>query len=301
VIYPPALAIRAGGRTHPRATRTRSYVPRSHCQWQRLRRSLRRFRVAPSRARRPVGPTDRDPPVTVSLRVRVSHTVTVPSDRFSPSESGWTRSVECIAATAAPAGLSAIRVPPLTPLRHTVTGLRPGRPSHCLPICGCFAASASGTSGTRIVQAPFKLVLAASSSPPPGPRHQSLSRPILSGPLPGVHPPLQLSDPAPSLFSALPAYQIDHLVPAVANPGRPTRNTTDHGRCSSESVSADLVLVDPSLFAPRSGPPPAHPHRATRAGPPSVGPPVHSTPERALMSNFTVSTPAGIMMVRRLT
>jgi hypothetical protein len=48
---------------------------------------------------------------------------------------------------------------------------------------------------------------------------------------------------------------------------------------ADSSVSADLVLV--ALSAPRSRPPPVHPHRATRAGPPSVGP-VCSTPERTV-------------------
>jgi hypothetical protein len=43
------------------------------------------------------------------------------------------------------------------------------------------------------------------------------------------------------------------------------------------SVFADLVLVAPS--APRSHSPPARPRRATRAGPPPVGP-FRSTPER---------------------
>ncbi len=45
----------------------------------------------------------------------------------------------------------------------------------------------------------------------------------------------------------------------------------------ADSDSADLVLV--ALSAPRSHPPPAHPRRATRAGPLAVGP-VRSTPER---------------------
>ena len=46
---------------------------------------------------------------------------------------------------------------------------------------------------------------------------------------------------------------------------------------ADSSDSADLVLV--ALSAPRSHPPPARLCRATRAGPPPVGP-VRSTPER---------------------
>ncbi len=57
--------------------------------------------------------------------------------------------------------------------------------------------------------------------------------------------------------------------------GQPGR--TDHGRRSSESVSADLVLV--AMSAPRSHPPPARPRRPSLAGPRSGGP-VRSTPGR---------------------
>ena len=48
-------------------------------------------------------------------------------------------------------------------------------------------------------------------------------------------------------------------------------------------VSADLVLV--ALSAPRFRPPPARSRRATRAGPPPVGP-VRSTPERTIRISF---------------
>jgi hypothetical protein len=54
---------------------------------------------------------------------------------------------------------------------------------------------------------------------------------------------------------------------------------------ADSSVSADLVLV--ALSAPRSHPPPARPRRATRAGPPSVGP-VRSTPERTIVNGLSI-------------
>ncbi len=56
-------------------------------------------------------------------------------------------------------------------------------------------------------------------------------------------------------------------------------------------VSADLVLV--ALSAPRSRPLPARPRRATRAGPPPVGP-VRSTPERTTNEKKSLRLPRDV-------
>ncbi len=84
--------------------------------------------------------------------------------------------------------------------------------------------------------------------------------PDFSGPLPSVHPPLHLTDSAPSVSArCLPKRLARSPAAAVTAANRLGPGRTDPMMDADSSISADLVLV--AAFAPRSHPPPARPHR----------------------------------------